>query len=178
MNPIRIKSAVRFVCAGVLALSALAARADWQPMGPPADQPHFLPQAFLATSGAPNGIDTTQLVWGSSLTVNQMSTPGAGTVSVTLADIKWPEALSSLSFLITDLHQTWQRLDGAGTLNFTVDGPTHLFAAVFAQAGPDTHAGLYDLSVTFAPVPLPAAGLLLFSGVAGLGALTRRRKKT
>lgn len=125
--------------------------------------------------GAPStSLNSSIVVHGTSLIVNQFSLPSAGVLSIRLADIKWPDALSSLSFLITDLSETWKIQDGGGTLLVDVSGPTQLFAAVFASSQSPSDFGLYNLRADFSPVPLPAAVWLLVSGLAGLGFMRRQ----
>jgi predicted Rossmann-fold nucleotide-binding protein len=75
--------------------------------------------------------------------------------------------------LITDLDNLWTRLDGSGNLLINVSGPTQLFAAVFARSE-QGDVGVYNLQASFSPVPLPAAGWLLLSGLGALGALRRK----
>lgn len=120
-----------------------------------------------------SSLDSTKFVWGTDLNVNTLSLPSAGTVSIKLQDFAWPEALETMTLLVTDLHGIWERLDGSGSLTVDVTGATKLFTAVFARSSADS-LGLYNLNASFTPVPLPAAAWLLLSGLGGLGLFRRK----
>jgi hypothetical protein len=157
-----------------LGVGSLAARAE-QVSGA---TPLFAGVPFQSLAGAGgSSINTTQLVWGTSLTVNSLSTGGFGQVNVQLRDIGWPAPLSELTLLVTDLDNIWQRLDGPGSLLINVNGPANLFLAVFARSQDFRTPGLYNLRADFAPVPLPGAIWLLLSGLGGLGVIRRRRAR-
>jgi hypothetical protein len=160
------------VLAGALSLSSVA-HAEYVGMDTPFDQGAPLQSLMQGSTPGGTSIRATQLVWGSSLTVNSLSLPSAGLLTVKLTDIKWTETLDSLSLLVTDLDGMWNRLDGSGNLLIHVSGPTQLFAAVFASSG-EGDVGVYNLQASFSPVPLPAAGWLLLSGLGAMGALRRK----
>jgi hypothetical protein len=170
---LRVTSCIA-VLLGAVSLSTIA-RAEYVQCETPFTQGAPLQSLLQGSTNVGSSFHATQVVWGASLAVNALSLPGAGTLTVKLADIKWTETLQSLSLLVTDLDNVWQRLDGAGNLLVNVSGPTKLFVAVFARSA-DGSVGLYNIQTSFAPVPLPAAGWLLLSGLGGLGALRRKRK--
>ena len=62
------------------------------------------------------------------------------------------------------LAQSWLNLIGSG--QWTSGGNVTILSA----------SGTQDLLTNIAPVPVPAAGVMLLGGLAGLGALRRRRK--
>lgn len=165
------------IVVGAISVSGMGvpsqARADYVPVETPFTQGAPLKSLLQASTAGGSSLNTTQVVWGTSLTVNQLSLPSAGVLSIKLSDIGWTESLSSLSFLVTDLDSVWQRIDGTGSLLVNVSGPTQLFAAVFASSVTEG-VGLYNLQASFAPVPLPAAGWLLLSALGGLGILCRK----
>ncbi len=97
--------------------------------------------------------------------------PG-GTVSVTLTDLGWPGLMSSLSFAASTSTSLLAQLAASGTTSFEVSGAGTYFATVYGVADPQFGSGLYSLNLSYSPVPLPAAALLLASGLA---LLARRR---
>lgn len=164
---------------GLLALS-MAARAEYVQCETPFFEGAPLQSLLKGSTGGGPSINNTQLVWGTSLSASSLSLSAAGTLSVRLKDIGWPEALESLSLLVTDLDGIWQRFDvfAAGSRSLITDidvsGPTQLFAIVYARSAGHS-LGLYNLHTSFSPVPLPAAAWLLLSGLGGLGLLRRKR---
>ena len=126
-------------------------------------------------------LEQSGLISGSQSFVFDVMAPSAGTVSVKLANLAWPERLASVSFAFTTATSVLQRLPEASSLSFGISSPGAYYAHVAGVAQGALDIGLYSLRITFEagavpPVPLPAALWLLLSG---LGALTiRLRPKT
>jgi hypothetical protein len=104
--------------------------------------------------------------------------PLAGTVTITLRDLQWPDPFTTLSLALTDSRSSLAQLAAPGALTFDVSSPGQYFAFVFGQAQGALNMGLYSIHVSLAPsvapVPLPAAAWLMLSGFAGLLSLRRR----
>jgi len=109
--------------------------------------------------------------------VDPLSFASTGKLSITVSDLQWPQALSSLSFTISNTTTVLARWAGVGRLDFDVISPGALFATVFASPDSSVGVGLYHINVAFAAgpvgptVPLPASMWLLLSGVCGFAAL-------
>ena len=122
------------------------------------------------------------LVSGTEATDNTFNAPTAGTVTVKLTSIAWPQALSSLSFSATTATQVLASWNGTGiasdTATFDVAAGTY-FTHVIASAGGSLDLGLYAMMLTFTPtggtppIPLPASGWMLLTGLFVLAGLAR-----
>jgi hypothetical protein len=86
--------------------------------------------------------------------------------------------LNALSFTLFDATHV-VGIKTAGEWAFDITSPSTFFASIFAAPGL-TKAGLYNVQINFqsaaAPVPLPAAGWFLLSGLAGLAAIRPKQK--
>lgn len=131
-------------------------------------------------------IAQTSMISGTVSTVDSFTAPAAGTITLQLANLPWPTALSSLSFFASSASQVLASgsvpppsgaLSGTLLDTFQVSGPGTYFAHVTgtASASSPLDLGLYSMQVSFAPaVPLPAAAWLLVGGLLMLLGLASR----
>jgi len=108
----------------------------------------------------------------------QFDIPFAGTLTIQLIDLAWPEKFSSLSFMMTSGSGVVAQLDAPGAFSFQLDSPGRFFGFLTGQTQGAMHAGTYLLQMSLLqltqPVPLPAALWLLMSGIVGIGMLRRQ----
>jgi hypothetical protein len=120
-------------------------------------------------------LSDTSLVSGSQSEVFSFQAPGPGILSIQLTDVDWPQTLSSLSFMAGTGSQVLTSWSDTGSqsranLSFQITGG-HYFADVLASAGGTLDLGVYSLSIQFtptSPVPLPASGVLLLTGLVAI----------
>ncbi|HEY6927481.1 MAG TPA: VPLPA-CTERM sorting domain-containing protein [Steroidobacteraceae bacterium] len=146
------------------------------------------PLALAALAAAPHAradnilLAQTTLVTGTVSTVDSFTAPSAGTVTVNLQSLNWPASLNALSFSATSSNQVLASWSGTGLASdvatFDVAAGTY-FTHIIATAGGMLDMGLYSMMLTFTPsgspppVPLPASGWMLLTGVFVLAGLAR-----
>lgn len=144
---------------------------------------------LLAAVGACSGaaraeqlLAVSPLVHGSLASATPFEVPAAGTVTVILTDLNWPQKLASLSFAATTPTAVLAGLAGPGVTSFTTSSAGVYDAVVDAVASPQSflNLGWYSLRIDFAAaVPLPPTAWLILSGIACLalaGLRTRARR--
>jgi hypothetical protein len=121
--------------------------------------------------------DTT-MIQGTQSDIFSFDAPSAGTVTARLQNQDWTAHLTSLSFQATTATDTLSSFSAPAndssvvTQTFEV-GPGTYFAHILASAGGPFDVGLYTLSLSFSPVPLPASDWMLMFGVLILFGLSR-----
>ena len=129
--------------------------------------------------------ESTLLVTQPNIDLQTLNITGAGTVSVKLTDLKWPDLLGTLSFTLFDAtHVIGSYALNNATLttgigSFNVDTAGTYYASLFANPAAGKTGGLYNAQIYFqstAPVPLPAAGWLMISGLACFAAVRPRHQ--
>jgi hypothetical protein len=118
---------------------------------------------------------------GQQLTSFSFNAPSAGTFTVSLTNLAWPERLSALSFALgTAGNGKLASLDSEGQMNFDISSAGTYYALVAGTAQGRWNVGMYSLNISFAqlggptPVPLPGALMLLFSALTGVIGVTRK----
>jgi hypothetical protein len=152
------------------------------------------PLALTALAAAPHAradsilFAQTTLVAGSLATDDSFTTPGAGTITVNLQNLNWPASLNALSFSATSAGQVLASWNGTGTsiasdvTTFDVAAGTY-FTHIIATAGGMLDIGLYSVMLTFTPtgspppIPLPASGWMLLTGMFVLAGLARAMRR-
>jgi hypothetical protein len=111
--------------------------------------------------------------------VYSLVAPSAGTLTVKLQNLDFPERLASLSFNLTTATSVLKTLDAAGETTFDLTSAGTYYAIVSGTAQGRWNIGMYSLKISFgplvAPVPLPGALWLLLSGIAAVLGATRTR---
>ncbi|HVY23371.1 MAG TPA: hypothetical protein VG962_08485 [Steroidobacteraceae bacterium] len=127
--------------------------------------------------------ESTTLVTQPNIDLQTLNITGAGTLTVKLADLQWPDLLGTLSFTLFDATHVIGSYSLDSTLNgsdgFQINAAGTYYASIFAAPAEGKEGGLYNAQIYFqrvAPVSLPAAGWLLISGIAGLASFRPKQK--
>jgi hypothetical protein len=131
-----------------------------------------------ATAASTSLVSQSILTRGSSSFSFDLSTTGAGTFEIRLADLGWPERLAGLSFSLSTPTAVLRTLQAPGLLTYQVGSAGSYFGTVSTRTQGSLAMGMFSLDVGFSPsavpVPLPASGWLMLAAAATLaGALHR-----
>jgi hypothetical protein len=147
--------------------------------------------ALAATAAAPFAnadtliAEASPLISGTQSNVYTLAASSAGSVTVSLSNLGWPDRLSSLSFALATSSGVLKTFSGEGTQTINIGTAGTYYAIVTGTAQGHWNLGMYSLRMTFAAlsgpggptVPLPAAGWLLLSGIAGVFGLMRWKQE-
>ena len=129
-------------------------------------------------------VEASPLVSGTQSDVYTLSTSKAGSVTVSLSNLGWPDRLSTLSFALATSSGVLKTFSGEGQQTIDLGTAGTYYAIVTGTASGHWNLGMYSLRMSFStlgegpgPVPLPAAVWLMLSGLAGVLGLTRRKQQ-
>lgn len=131
-------------------------------------------------------LDKSVFVYSSQTNRFSFDAPAAGTLSVHLFDLSWPERLQDLSCSILSPHSVLGSIGSEGEFDVQLATAGTFYAYIMGLAGNTLglQAGMYSLHIDFtplAPVPLPEALRLLLVGlglVAGVRLLWTRAARS
>jgi hypothetical protein len=105
---------------------------------------------------------------------------GPGTLTVSLANIAWPEQLASLNMVVSTASGLLGPEMGAGTETFNIKNAGMIYTQWFGTAQGPLDTGVYSMNIQFVPtgtaVPLPYSIASLLTGLVLL--LWQRRHST
>jgi hypothetical protein len=126
-------------------------------------------------------VEASPLISGTRSDVYTLSAPTAGSVSVSLSNLGWPDRLASLSFALATSSGVLKTFSGDNQQTFDLGSAGTYYAIVTGTAAGHWNLGMYSLRMSFSAtsgptVPLPAALWLMLSGLAGIFGLTLRKQ--
>ena len=141
----------------------------------------FLVWLQPAAAGAGEVIlDSSGFISGSQSLVDSFSLPTAGTLTVTLSDIQWPDAIQGLNGFVSSANQVLVPDFGPGTESVSV-GPGTVWVHWSGTGAGPLAIGAYGMEIQFqpavVPVPLPGTLGLLGSGLLLATLLSRPRRR-
>jgi len=118
-------------------------------------------------------LSQTTLVSGTESSVDSFTIASDGTLTLQLSDISWPQALTSLNFMLSSADQVmgaWSAQQNSIVESIQLTPGTY-YGHITGTAGGDLDLGVYSVTVGFQPagvVPLPASGRLLLVALLAL----------
>jgi hypothetical protein len=127
-------------------------------------------------------VEESPLISGTQSNVYALTAPSAGSVTVSLANLGWPDRLASLSFALATSSGVLMTFSGEGHETVNLGSAGTYYAIVTGKAQGHWNLGMYSLRMSFSTsenpggpvVPLPAAVWLLLSGLVGALGFTRK----